>query len=168
MRDIDKEFIGQVFVGPPGEMICVYKATGEFGNIEVLQKSPINGSIGGLLSNQKEADDKSLGKEDRTMTDMFITITGMQFRHGAEFLERGDVVKLIKEPDNEYDKEAIRVEIKPLGKIGYVANSTKTVIGDCFSAGRLYDKIGDKAKAEIVFVLPTCVVARVTTAKSKK
>ena len=102
------------------------------------------------------------------MTDMFITIIGMQFRHGAEFLERGDVVKLIKEPDNEYDKEAIRVEIKPLGKIGYVANSTKTVIGDCFSAGRLYDKIGDKTKAEIVFVLPTCVVARVTTAKSKK
>ena len=64
MRENDKEFIGKVFVGPPGEMITVYKATGEFGNIEVLQKSPINGSIGGLLSNQKETDDMSLGKED--------------------------------------------------------------------------------------------------------
>lgn len=168
MRDNDKEFIGQVYVGPPGEMITVYKATGEFGDIEVLQKSPINGNIGGLLSNQKETDEMSLRKEDRTMKEMFITIAGMQFRHGSKFLERGDVVGLVKEPDNEYDKEAIRVEIKPLGKIGYVANSTKTVVGECFSAGRLYDKIGDKAKAEIVFVLPECAIARVVTAKSKK
>ena len=46
-------------------------------------------------------------------------------------------VKLIKEPDNKYDKEAIRAEIKGLGEAGYVANSTKTVVGECLSAGRL-------------------------------
>lgn len=32
-------------------------------------------------------------------------------------------VTLYKEPDNKYDKEAIRVEARALGKIGYVANS---------------------------------------------
>ena len=45
--------------------------------------------------------------------------------------------------DNEYDKEAIKVTYEGLGKIGYVANSSYTVIGESMSAGRLYDKIGD-------------------------
>ena len=34
---------------------------------------------------------------------------------GSDFLKKGMKVKLIKEPDNEYDKEAIRVELKGLG-----------------------------------------------------
>ena len=36
--------------------------------------------------------------------------------------------------------------------IGYVANSSYTVIGDSKSAGRLYDKIGKKAKAKVVLL----------------
>ena len=39
-----------------------------------------------------------------------------------------------------------------MGKIGYVANSSYTVIGDSMSAGCLYDKIGKKAKAKVVLV----------------
>ena len=53
---------------------------------------------------------------------------------------------------SEYDKEAIKVTYEGLGKIGYVANSSYTVIGDSMSAGRLYDKIGKKAKAKVVLV----------------
>ena len=49
-------------------------------------------------------------------------------------------IKLEKDPDNKYDKEAIKVMYDGLGKIGYVANSS-TVIGESMSAGRLYDKI---------------------------
>lgn len=104
-------------------------------------------------------------KEDKKMSDIFITITGTEFRHGSEFVEKGMVIWLVKEPDNEYDKEAIRAEIKPIGKIGYVANSVRTVIGECYSAGRLYDKIGDEAKAEVAFVLPTGIIARVKIKK---
>ncbi len=102
------------------------------------------------------------------MSEMYITIAGAQFRYGSEFLEKGMTVKLLKEPDNEYDKEAIRVELKPIGTIGYVANSVKTVIGDCYSAGRLYDKIGDKAKAEILYVLPNGIIAEVKPEKKDK
>ena len=102
------------------------------------------------------------------MSNMYITIAGTQFRYGSEFLEKGMTVKLIKEPDNEYDKEAIRVELKPIGAIGYVANSVKTVIGDCYSAGRLYDKIGDKEKAEILYVLPNGIIAEVKPDKKDK
>ena len=36
----------------------------------------------------------------------------------------------VKEPDNEYDNEAIQVKIKGLGKVGYVANSPYTVKGE--------------------------------------
>lgn len=39
-------------------------------------------------------------------------------------------VKLIKEPDNEVDSEAIRVEMDGLGLVGYVANSPYTVLGE--------------------------------------
>ena len=70
-------------------------------------------------------------------------------------------VKLIKEPDNEYDKEAIQVKVKGLGKVGYVANSPYTVKGESMSAGRLYDKLGDKAKGKVVFVIDGGVVCRI-------
>lgn len=33
-----------------------------------------------------------------------------------------------------------------------MANSTHTVLGECMSAGRIYDKIGKKAKAKVVLV----------------
>ena len=74
---------------------------------------------------------------------------------------KGMKVKLEKEPDNEYDKEAIQVKVKGLGKIGYVANSPYTVKGESMSAGRLYDKLGDKAKGKVVFVVDGGVVCRI-------
>lgn len=46
---------------------------------------------------------------------------------------------MIKEPDNSHDHEAIKVDIVPIGKIGYIANSTHTVPRGCWSAGRIYD-----------------------------
>lgn len=70
-------------------------------------------------------------------------------------------MKLVKESDNEYDKEAIQVKIKGLGKVGYVANSPYTVKGESMSASRLYDRIGDKAKGKAVFVIDGGVVCRI-------
>ena len=79
----------------------------------------------------------------------FFTLTGTKHYFGDEFLEAGMRLELVKEPDNEHDKEAIYVTLEGLGKIGYVANSPYTVIGESMSAGRLYDKIGDTALGEI-------------------
>lgn len=70
---------------------------------------------------------------------IFIAITGTQHYFGATFLKPGQIVHLIKEPDNSHDHEAIKVDIVPLGKIGYVANSPHTVPRGCRSAGRIYD-----------------------------
>ena len=58
--------------------------------------------------------------------------------------------KIKRKKGNEYDKEAIKVTYEGLGKIGYVANSSYTVLGDSMSAGRIYDKIGKKAKVVLV------------------
>lgn len=95
------------------------------------------------------------------MKKIFFTITGTSHYYGQEYFEPKMTVKLIKEPDNEYDSEAIRVELKGLGKVGYVANSPNTVLGKSWSAGRLYDKIGDTAKGTVLYVLPKGVLCKV-------
>lgn len=86
------------------------------------------------------------------MKEIYVTLTGTNHYFGMEFLEPGMKVKLVKEPDNEYDQEAIVVKKKGLGKIGYVANSPYTTLGDCMSAGRLYDKMKNKATARVELV----------------
>ena len=55
----------------------------------------------------------------------------------------------------------IIVKVEGIGKIGYVANSPYTVIGESMSAGRLYDKIGDEAEGEVVFVTTQGVLCKV-------
>lgn len=95
------------------------------------------------------------------MAKTYITLTGTRHYHGNEFLEKGTKLRLEKEPDNEYDKEAIQISLEGLGKIGYVANSTHTVIGETISAGRLYDKIGDTAYAKVVLVTPNGTICKV-------
>lgn len=92
------------------------------------------------------------------MKDVYFTITGMNHYYGSEYFKKGMKVKLIKEPDNEYDREAIRVELKGLGKIGYVANSTYTVLGDSYSAGRIYDLMKKKAKGKVILITPRGVL----------
>lgn len=97
-------------------------------------------------------------KEDKNMSNMYFTITGLNHYYGDSFLEREMVIYLKKEKDNEYDKEAISVNYPGLGKIGYVANSPYTVIGESYSAGRLYDKIEDEAQGKVWLKLDKGIV----------
>lgn len=87
------------------------------------------------------------------MEKIYFTITGTQFYHGKDFFEKDMKVNLVKEPDNPFDKEAILVKVEGLGDVGHVANSPYTVVGESYSAGRLYDKIDDTAEGTILFVL---------------
>ena len=102
------------------------------------------------------------------MKEMYFTIAGCNHYYGSDFMEKGMKVKLVKEPDNEYDSEAVQVKIKGLGKVGYVANSPYTVKGESMSAGRLYDKIGGKAKGKIVFVTDGGVICKVISGGKDK
>ncbi|MCR4782149.1 MAG: HIRAN domain-containing protein [Lachnospiraceae bacterium] len=95
------------------------------------------------------------------MSKTYITITGCEHYFGQEFMKKGMLVTLEKEPDNKHDKEAIKVTMEGLGKVGYVANSVYTVLGESQSAGRIYDKMDSYAMAKIMYVLPTGVVCKV-------
>lgn len=102
------------------------------------------------------------------MSETYFTIAGTNHHHGQEFIELDMSVKLIKELDNEVDSEAIKVEMRGIGQIGYVANSPYTVLGESMSAGRLYDKIGDEATGKVLYVLPRgvlCVLDEESVAK---
>ena len=95
------------------------------------------------------------------MIEMYLTIEGCNQFIGSAYMKKGMKVKLVKEPDNEYDNEAIQVKIKGLGKVGYVANSPYTVKGESMSAGRMFDIIGVMAKGKIVFVTDGGVICKV-------
>ena len=92
------------------------------------------------------------------MSNIDFTVTGLHHYYGDSFLEKEMIVYLKKEEDNEYDREAISVNLPGLGKIGYVANSPYTVLGESYSAGRLYDKIEDDASGKVKFKLEKGVI----------
>ena len=91
----------------------------------------------------------------------YVTLTGLNYRYGTMPFAVGQKVRLVKEPENQADREAIRAELPGLGKVGYVANSTHTVKGDCYSAGRLDDKIGNTAVAKVKYILCDAVICKV-------
>lgn len=97
------------------------------------------------------------------MKKIYFTIAGTRHKEGTEFMERGDIVRLEKEPDNKHDSEAIKVLMDGIGHVGYVANSSYTCIGESYSAGRIYDKIGDEATGIIRYIMPYAAVCELNT-----
>ena len=77
----------------------------------------------------------------------------------------GRIIKLVKEIDNAYDDEAIHVEMRYIGKIGYIANSVHTVVRGTRSAGRLYDKITDTDYGKIRFITKNEIICKLLTPK---
>ncbi len=100
------------------------------------------------------------------MKRMYFTLVGTKYYYGQQFLKPNLVVQLIKEPDNKVDPEAIMVNLEGLGKIGYVGNSPHTVTDESYSAGRLYDKIGDTAEGTILYVLDSGALGYVTVSET--
>ena len=93
------------------------------------------------------------------MEPIYITINHLEDYCMERSLKPGMPVMLQKEENNPYDDEAITVKTKQNVKIGYVANSTGTVARGTYSAGRLYDKIDDKAEAIVRFSTSDLAIA---------
>jgi len=93
------------------------------------------------------------------MENIFITITGINHYYGKKPFEIGRTIKLIKEPDNPYDNEAIGVYLPFIDKIGNVANSVNTVYGGTQSAGRIWDKIENEVFTQVMFTTHSSVIA---------
>ena len=93
--------------------------------------------------------------------ELYTTIVGLNNYEGNKVFKVGSIVKLLKEPDNDYDLEAIACEVKYIGKTGYIANSVKTVIKGTMSGGRIYDKIDKISFCEVKFISQNSVIAKI-------
>lgn len=102
------------------------------------------------------------------MSDIYFTVTGTCYYHGMDFVEPNMEVKLVKEPDNKRDSEAIKVMLPGIGQIGYVANSSHTVMGESMSAGRIYDKIDEEAMGTVMYKLPSGILCSLNKKSLKK
>lgn len=98
----------------------------------------------------------------------FITITGTKYYYGMKPFEIGRIFKLVKEPENEYDSEAIRAELPFIDKVGYVANSTCTVAKGTYSAGRVYDLFKNKAYGQVLFTLNNSAICLLILQEDEK
>ena len=49
------------------------------------------------------------------MSEIYFTVTGTCYYHGMDFVEPNMEVKLVKEPDNKRDSEAIKVLLPGIG-----------------------------------------------------
>lgn len=92
---------------------------------------------------------------------MFVTLTGIGLKNQMKHLKVFDRLLLLKEYDNAYDSEAIRVEAPFVGKIGYIANSVNTKAKGTMSAGRLYDKFEEHCFGVILFVTAENAILKV-------
>lgn len=93
----------------------------------------------------------------------YITLTGMKHYDHPVFYPK-DILRCVKEPKNPVDSEAVYAEIPLFGKVGYVANTWHTKAQGTYSAGRLYDTVEDEFYAELSFILPNAMIARVVEA----
>lgn len=92
----------------------------------------------------------------------FITIPLNNSYGGRKAYKIGKILKLVKDPSNSYDSEAIRaVSLYNDEHLGYVANSTSTVYTGTISSGRLYDKFDDYLYAMVIFITRSSVIAAV-------
>lgn len=89
---------------------------------------------------------------------VFVTVTGIAHYYDKAPFKIGRIVKLEKDPKNEYDKTAIAVTLPYIDTIGYVANSIHTVHEGTYSAARLYDKFEDAIYAKILIITHHSVI----------
>ena len=95
------------------------------------------------------------------MKEQYITITGMNHYYDLKPFKIGRRLKCIKDPDNDYDDEAIKVVLKHVGTVGYVANSVYTVIRGTRSAGAIAHLVNSSFIVEVMFITGSRVICKV-------
>lgn len=86
------------------------------------------------------------------MKKALVTITGIGAKDSGKYkVSIGDTICLVKEPDNEHDSDAVKVFLKDKSEsVGYVANSSTTVQGNCVSATDIKPLFKEEILAKIV------------------
>ena len=87
---------------------------------------------------------------NKNNNDIYITLVGFNQFHGTKPFKINSLLKLVKDPNNQYDLEAIGVHMR------YAGQGT-------MSGGRLYDKILDTDFAEVKFISNDSIIAKILT-----
>ena len=93
--------------------------------------------------------------------ELYVTITGFRHYYGKKPFAIGKQLLCKKDYDNEYDDDAIKVVLRDVGTIGYIANSPYTKAEGTLSAGRIYDKVGEHFYVEVMFMTESKVICKV-------
>lgn len=102
------------------------------------------------------------------MKELYVTITGTTHYYGMRPFSIGKRIKCIKEKNNPFDNEAIKVTMKELGTVGYIANNPVTKATGTYSAGALQDKVKKKFHVEVMFITQSKVICRVVEGMKEK
>ena len=102
--------------------------------------------------NKEKRFQKNLKKLKSFPKDELFTITGRNFYENNVDMAPNRPLKLVKEPDNKFDKDAIAVYSQDK-KIGYVANNNHTSCKLTSTASELQDKIQNTAKGRYLLFL---------------
>ncbi len=100
------------------------------------------------------------------MAEKYVSIVGFKNYYDKRPFAIGTKLLCVKEPDNVYDSEAIKVTFPVLGTVGYIANSIQTKANGTLSAGRIYEQVDEKFVVEVSFTTHSTVIARVTDDKA--
>lgn len=92
---------------------------------------------------------------------MYITITGSMHYLGMQSYKIGQELTLIKDLDDCYDDESIKVLTDTGTTCGHVANSVHSVARGSHSAGYIYNLIKDNQKCIISFIIDDYVIAKI-------
>ncbi len=95
------------------------------------------------------------------MKKLYVTITGFNYYYGLAPFKIGKKLVCKKEKSNPYDSEAIKVVIKDLGTVGYIANSPNTKATGTLSAGGVRSKVKKKFKVKVMFITASKVICKV-------
>lgn len=95
------------------------------------------------------------------MTGNYVSIVGFKNYFGKQPFAIGTKLLCAKEPDNVCDSEAIKVTFPVLGTVGYIANSVQTKANGTLSAGRIYEKVGDKFIVKVAFSTHSTIIAQI-------
>ena len=88
-----------------------------------------------------------------------VTIVGTEYYFGIQVFKVGQILHCIKDPENNYDMEAIKVVSDVDVQYGHIANSIHTVAKGCKSGGRIYDTFEKRLKIQVQYIIGNAVIA---------
>lgn len=95
------------------------------------------------------------------MKKVYVTITGMKYYYGFNPFSIGKKLTCKKEHNNPYDNEAIKVTMKNIGTVGYIANSPYTKANGTMGAGAVNKYVKKKFKIRVMFMTSTKIICEV-------